>query len=205
MQLREPLSNWRMTMTWLLLGLFLFLATHSLRMLAPGLRFEMIGRLGEMGWKALFSVISLLSFGMLIYGYAQARLDPSILWVPPVWTRHLASLLTLPAFMLLVAAYVPGNHFKARIGHPMYAAVKLWALAHLLANGALHDLLLFGSFLIWAVAGFISGRRRDRAESWRPGPGRWLSTLAVIVAGAGLWVVFALFLHARWIGVAPFG
>jgi uncharacterized membrane protein len=87
----------------------------------------------------------------------------------------------------------------------MYAGIKLWALAHLIANGGLHDLLLFGSFLIWAVAGFISGRRRDRAEHWRPGPASWLSTIAVVVVGAGLWVLFALYLHARWIGVAPFG
>jgi uncharacterized membrane protein len=192
-------------MTWLLLGLFLFLGIHSLRMLAPGLRHALIGQLGGTGWKLLFGLVSLAAFLLLVYGYGQARLDPTILWVPPVWTRHLASLLTLPAFILLVATYVPGNHLKARIGHPMYAGIKLWALAHLIANGGLHDLLLFGSFLIWAVAGFINGRRRDRAEHWRPGPASWLSTIAVVVVGAGLWVLFALYLHARWIGVAPFG
>ena len=110
--------------------------------------------------------------------------------------RHLNALFTLLAFVLLAAAYVPGNAVKARLGHPMLAAVKLWALGHLLAAGMLHDVLLFGAFLLWAIAGFVAGRRRDR----RAGP-----TVLAVVAGLAAWGLFAFWAHAAWIGVKPFG
>lgn len=192
-------------MTLLLAGLLLFLGSHSLRMLAPGVREAGFRSLGPIGWRIAFSLVSIAGFLLLLYGYGQARSDPTLLWLAPTWSRHLASLLTLPAFVLVTAAYVPGNHYKAAIGHPMLAGVKLWALAHLLANGALHDVILFGSFLAWAVADFAISRRRDRASGQRYAAGRWLATAACTVLGVGLWALFALLLHARWIGVAPFG
>lgn len=193
-------------MTWLLLGLLMFLGVHSLHLLAPGLRAAGVRRLGLLGWKGLYSVIAIAGFVLLIYGFGQARAtDPQLLWLPPVWARHLAALLTLPAFILVVAAYVPGNHFKTWIGHPMLAGVKLWALAHLLANGWLHGLIVFAAFLVWAVVAFAVARRRDRANGVVREPGRIVPTLATIAIGAGLWAAFAFHLHARWIGVAPFG
>ena len=124
---------------------------------------------------------------------------------PPLWTRHLAALLTLPAFVLVVAAYVPGNHFKARIGHPMYLGVKMWALAHLLSNGRLADVLLFGGLLAWSVAGFVVSRKRDRAAGMVYAPGRLSRTMLATVVGAGAWAAFAMWAHAAWIGVRPFG
>lgn len=190
-------------MTLLIVGLILFLGAHSTRVFADNWRAQMIGRLGEKPWKGLIAVLSLIGFVLIVVGYGAARVDPVVLWVPPIWTRHLASPLTLVAFILLAAAYVPRNGIKARIGHPMVAGVKIWALAHLLANGTLADLLLFGSFLLWAVLDFTRSRRRDRAEGTRYPAGSLPRTLLTVVIGVVAWTVFAMFLHTRWIGVSP--
>ncbi len=192
-------------MTLLLLGLALFLGVHSTRIVAEGWRTATIARVGEKPWKAIYSLLSIAGFVLLVIGYGAARQSPVVLFVPPVWTRHLAALLTIPAFVLLVAAYVPGNAIKRTIGHPMVAGVKVWALAHLLANGTLADLLLFGTFLAWAVLGFIAARRRDRAAgtTYPAGPGS--RTAITVVVGLVAWAVFAFALHRPLIGVAPFG
>ncbi|MCC7313077.1 MAG: NnrU family protein, partial [Sulfuritalea sp.] len=123
--------------TYLILGLVLFLGIHSVRIFANDWRDAQLARLGLLPWKGVYALISAVGLGLIIWGYGLARVDPVVLWLPPVWTRHLAALLTLPAFILLVAAYLPGSHIKAKIGHPMVAGVKIWALAHLLANGNL--------------------------------------------------------------------
>jgi len=192
-------------MTLLLLGLALFLGVHSTRIVADGWRSATIARVGEKPWKAIYSLLSIAGFVLLVIGYGAARQSPVVLFAPPVWTRHLAALLTIPAFVLLVAAYVPGNAIKRTIGHPMVAGVKVWALAHLLANGTLADLLLFGTFLAWAVLGFIAARRRDRAAgtTYPAGPGS--RTAITVVVGLVAWAVFAFALHRPLIGVAPFG
>lgn len=190
-------------MTLLIAGLLLFLGAHSTRVFADGWRAQMIGRIGEKPWKGLVSVVSLLGFVLIVIGYGIARTDPLVLWVPPVWTRHLAIPLTLIAFILLVAAYVPRNGIKARIGHPMIAGVKIWAFAHLLANGTLADLLLFGGFLAWAILDFRTSRRRDRAQGTRAPAGSLPRTLLTVLIGVAAWAVFAMFLHTRWIGVSP--
>ena len=147
----------------LIAGLIIFLGVHSINLLAPQWREQKIQQLGALPWKGIYAFLSLLGFALLVSGYGAARMEPIWLWQAPVWTRHLAALLTLPAFILLLATYVPGTHIKARIGHPMLLATKTWAIAHLLANGGLHDVLLFGGFLAWAVFGFIVLRKRDRA------------------------------------------
>jgi uncharacterized membrane protein len=192
-------------MTLLLLGLALFLGVHSTRIVAEGWRTSTIARVGEKPWKVIYSLLSIAGFVLLVIGYGAARQSPVVLFAPPVWTRHLAALLTIPAFVLLVAAYVPGNAIKRTIGHPMVAGVKVWALAHLLANGTLADLLLFGTFLAWAVLGFIAARRRDRAAgtTYPAGPGS--RTAITVVVGLVAWAVFAFALHRPLIGVAPFG
>jgi uncharacterized membrane protein len=192
-------------MTLLLLGLALFLGVHSARIVAEGWRTATIARVGEKPWKGIYSLLSIAGFVLLVIGYGAARQSPVVLFAPPVWTRHLAALLTIPAFVLLVAAYVPGNAIRRAVGHPMMAGVKVWALAHLLANGTLADLLLFGTFLAWAVLGFIAARRRDRAAgtSYPTGPGS--RTAITVVVGLVAWAVFAFALHRPLIGVAPFG
>lgn len=189
----------------LILGLVLFLGAHSVRIFIPGVRTALLEKLGEMTWKGLFSVVSLAGLALIVWGYGQARMAPVWLWISPVWTYHLAALLMLFAFVLLAAAYIPGNRIKARLGHPMLLATKVWALAHLIANGTLADLLLFGSFLVWAIADFAVSRRRDRAEGVTYpalGIGRDLAVLAVGLVG---YVVFAFWLHGLLIGVNPLG
>ncbi len=189
-------------MTILILGLLLFLGAHSVRIVADDWRTRQIARLGEGVWKGGYTVVSLLGFGLIIWGYGLARLEPVALWTPWVGGRHLASLLTLVSFVLLVAAYVPGNAIKARLGHPMVLAVKVWALAHLLANHTLADLVLFGSFLVWAVLDFRSARRRPAAT---PVATSGVRTALVVVIGLLAWAGFAMWAHAAWIGVRPFG
>lgn len=189
----------------LLAGLLLFLGVHSLHALAPAARAQLVARLGAGGYKGLYSLVSIGGFVLLVYGYALARAEPVLLWSPPVWIRHLVALFTLPAFILLVAAYVPGNHFKAKLGHPMLLAVKLWATGHLLAVGWLHGVVLLVGFLAWAVIAFAAARRRDRAAGLVRAPGHVVRSALCVIIGAVLWAVFALHLHLTLIGVAPFG
>lgn len=192
-------------MTLLIVGLILFLGMHSIRIFADGLRSRQVEKFGLLGWKAIYSIIALLGFVLIIYGYGEARLAPVVVWTPPVWTRHLAALLTIPAFILLVAAYVPGTHIKQKVGQPMVASVKIWAFAHLLANGTLADVLLFGTFLVWAVLDFISANRRDRAAGIVYPAGSLARDMTVVIIGLLAWAAFALWLHAALIGVRPFG
>jgi uncharacterized membrane protein len=147
---------------------------------------------------------SLLGFGLLVWGYGLSRAAPVILWEPPRWTFHVTALLTLPAFLLLAAAYVPGNRIKAAIGHPMVAGTALWAVAHLLSNGRLGDVLLFGGFAIWAALDFRSARQRDRQAGRHYPAGPWTRDLWVVAGGLVGWGSFAGFLHAWLIGVRPY-
>lgn len=191
-------------MTYLVLGLLLFLGTHSIRIVADGWRATQVGRLGLIRWKGLYSLVSALGLGLIVWGYGLARAEPVALWAPPAWTRYLAALLTLPAFILIAAAYVPGSRIKAALGHPMVAGVKVWAVAHLFSNGNLADVLLFGAFLAWAVVDFSSARRRDRAAGVVYRPGSAARDGLVVAAGTGAWALFAGFLHLWLIGVRPY-
>lgn len=191
-------------MAYLVLGLLLFLGVHSVRMLVPKWREQMLVRLGEKGWKGLYSVVSAAGFVLLVYGFSLARLQTVVLWVPPLGMRHAASLLMLLAWILLAAAYVPGNGFKARLHHPMVLGVKTWALAHLLANGSLHGLLLFGGFLVWAVLCFVALRRRDRAAGTVYAAGKTIPTVVAVVIGVALYTLFAFHLHQPLIGKSVF-
>jgi len=142
----------------LVIGLLIFLGLHSSRVFAEGLRANIISTHGEKTWKGAFALLSLIGFVLLVVGYGRARMDPVVLWLPPTWTRHATALLTLPAFILPAAAYVPKNAIKAKLGHPMLLGTKLWAAAHLLANGNLADVLPFGGFLLWAILCFRAAK-----------------------------------------------
>ncbi len=192
-------------MSYLVLGLLFFLGVHSVRIVADGWRAEKIGGIGELGWKGIYSLWSIAGFVVLVWGYGEARQVPVILYDPPLFTRHIAALLMLPSFVLLVAAYVPRNHIKAAVGHPMYAGVKLWAFAHLLSNGRLADVILFGAFLVWAIAGFVAARRRDRRAGTVYPSGTVMYSALTVIAGFVLWAVFAFWAHRWLIGVGPFG
>lgn len=189
-------------MIWLALGLTLFLGIHLTRALAPRWRDAQRARLGENGWKGLYTLVSVVGFGLILWGYSQARLNPVALWQPIRGMNHLAALLMLVAFIFLAATYVPRNHIKARLQHPMTLSVKVWALAHLLANNTLADVMLFGSFLVWAVLVFRAARRRAAPVMAAPTAA---GTAATVVVGIALWAVFAFWLHAAWLGVAPLG
>ena len=191
-------------MTLLILGLILFLGMHSVHLLAPAARQQLIHKLGHNGWKGVFALVSLLGFVLLVIGYADARASTTLLWLPPHWMSHLTALLTLFAFIFLIATYVPGSMLKAKVGHPMLLATKIWALAHLISNGTLIAVILFGSFLIWSIADFAVSRRRDRAEGVQR-QGAWSrDIMTLIVALIGFWL-FAFHLHELLIGVKPFG
>jgi uncharacterized membrane protein len=192
-------------MTGLIVGLLIFLGTHSVRIFAEDWRARQIARLGEGKWKGLYSVVSAVGLVLIVLGFGLARSEPTFLWTPPLWTRHAAALLTVPAFILVAAAYVPGNRIKARLGHPMVAGVKVWAFAHLLANGTLAGVVLFGAFLAWAVADFASARRRDRRAGTVYPSGSLARDAVAAIVGLVAWAVFAFFLHGWLIGVRPFG
>lgn len=192
-------------MVYLVLGLIVFLGVHSLRIFADGWRTNTIAQLGENKFKAAYSVLSLLGFGLIVWGFGVARETPSMVWLPPPPMRHIAALLNMVAFVLLAAAYVPGNAIKARLHHPMVLGVKTWAFAHLLSNGNLAHMVLFGSFLAWGVLDFISSRRRDRAQGVQYPAGTTNGTVVTVVVGVIAGGLFAAWLHGLLIGVKPFG
>lgn len=189
----------------LILGLLLFIGAHSTGIVNHAWRERTLARLGLPLWQGGLGLIALTGLVLIVLGYGDGRtaLDPIVLYQPPVWTRHLALLVMLPAFPLLFAAYLPGR-IRSTTGHPMLLAVMLWAVAHLLANGLLIDLLLFGGLLAWAVADRLSLRHRPPQEVQGAAPGPYNDWIA-LGAGLVLYVLFLLLLH-RWLfGVAPLG
>jgi uncharacterized membrane protein len=192
-------------MPYLIGGLVIFLGVHSVRIVADGWRTQTLARMGEGTYKGIYSALSLLGFALIIYGFGLARETPVVLWTPPVGMRHASSLLTLVAFILLTAAYVPHNGIKARVHHPMVLGVKFWALAHLLSNGNLAHVLLFGAFLAWGVLDFIASRRRDRAMGTQYAAATLPATALTVAAGGLAWMAFTLYLHGWLIGIRPFG
>ncbi len=203
----------------LIAGLVLFIGAHAVRLVSETIRDGLVSRLGPLAYKAVVALASLVGLVLMVKGYGMARADPVALWSPWGGGRHIAALLSLVAFVFIAAAYVPRNTLRARVGHPMVLGVKLWALGHLIANHTLADLVLFGSFLVWAVLSFRAARRRDSRTRARlteaagkvgvvdpatVAPSR-LADLAVIVIGVALYGVFAFYLHASLIGVRPFG
>jgi len=192
-------------MTWMILGLVLFLGVHSVRIFAEPWRATMRAKMGENGWKGAYTAASLIGFALIVWGFGQARMEPVALWASPTWLRHVAGLLMLVSFVLLAAAYVPKNGIKARLHHPMVLGVKVWAFAHLIANNLLGETILFAAFLVWAVLCFRAARQRDAAAGTVYPPGTAAGTAITVVAGVIAWAVFAFWAHQALIGVRPFG
>jgi uncharacterized membrane protein len=191
-------------MTLFIVGLVLFLGVHSTRIFADDWRARQIARIGEKRWKGAYSLLSIVGFVLLVWGYGIARSNPLPLWTPPLWGARVAGVLMLVSFVLLAAAYVPRNRIKAALHHPMMLGVIVWAVAHLLANHTLADVLLFGAFLVWAALGYRAARARDRAAGATYAPGTTSGTAVTVVVGIALWALFAFWLHAVLIGVRPF-
>ena len=189
----------------LILGLVVFLGTHAFTMVrAP--RAALMGRVGEGPYKILYSVLSLVGIILIAQGFGQYRAGNWIdVWNPPVWTRHLALTLNILAFVFFVAAYVPGR-IKRTLKHPMLAGIKVWALAHLIANGDLGSMLLFGSILAWAVMARISVKRRRDEVRDHAGPAvepaGWRNDAIAVAIGLVAWFAFARWLHPWLIGVS---
>jgi uncharacterized membrane protein len=190
----------------LVAGLILFLGIHSVSIAAPGWRGAMVARMGAGPWKGVYSLASGVGLALLVVGYGIARHSPVVLYTPPSALRHLALLVMLPVFPLLFAAYLPGR-IKTAAKHPMLLAVKFWAAAHLLANGTLADVLLFGGFLAWAVADRISVKRRSVAEAHDvpAAPPSAINDVVVVVGGLIVYAVFLLWGHRWLVGVSPLG
>lgn len=187
-------------MIWLIAGLAVFLGVHSVRIVAPGFRDRVIAARGENAWKGVYSLVALAGLLLIIWGYGQARPDAALLYEPPVFVKHIVTLLMLVAMILLVAAYLPAGHIRKRVKHPMLTAVKVWAFAHILANGDLATLVLAGSFLVWAVVDRIALKRRGDpvfgAVSVR-------NDVIAVVVGTAVTIWFIMQLHAFLFGVSP--
>lgn len=189
----------------LIIGLSLFLGVHALQSQAPQVRQNVIDRWGALGFKGVYAAVSLLGFCLLVQGDGLARLDPVVLWTPPRGMQHATILLMWLAMVLLVATYLPGNHIKAKLRHPMTLAVKVWALGHLLSNGNLADLLFFGGFVLWLVLVFRAARQRDRMSMDYAQDGTLLGTLPAVVVGTGVRAAFLMGgLHLWLIAVMTF-
>jgi uncharacterized membrane protein len=189
------------TMLTLIVGLILFFGLHSVSIVAPYWRERMLLFVGAGTWKAVYSLLSGAGFILMLVGFAHTRRMPMVLYVPPHWLRHVSFLLMLPVFTLLLAAYLPGA-IQRKTKHPMLASVKLWATAHLLAVGTLADVLLFGSFLLWAIIDRISLKQHVVTPARLARPSR-LNDLIAVVLGLAIYALFLFKLHALLIGVSP--
>lgn len=187
----------------LILGLAMFFGGHSISLLALGWRDRMAKRLGVRAWQAAYSILALAGFYLLISGYGAARPVAAVLYAPPPWLHYVAAVLMLPVFTLALASVLPGR-IRARAGHPLLLAAMLWAVAHLLTNGSVADVLLFGSFLAWAVVVRRSLARRPARRLFALPTGMANDVIAV-AGGLALYAAFILGLHARWIGVPVLG
>ncbi len=188
----------------MVLGLLVFFAIH----LVPSnveLKNGLIARFGEGGYKGLFAIVSVVGLALIVLGFYKLQLHPGKnpqLWEPPVWTRHLALALMPFSMIALVATYVP-SRIHTVLKHPMLVAIKIWALAHLLANGDLASLVLFGSFLAFAVYDRISVKRRHALGPLGTKEGPWYNDIIVVVLGLALYAAIVVWLHELVIGASP--
>ena len=190
-------------MTALVLGLVIFLGLHSTRIFAEGVRAKAIARFGDGPWKGVYSLLSLIGFALIVWGFARARWNAAELWTPPIWTRHTTILLMLFSLILIGAYIFKRSHIAVAVHHPMAWGVAIWAAGHLIANGSAADLLLFGAFLVWAVADLASSYGRDASDAViYPAP-NWGATTGAIVLGVVLWIALLAGLHQWLFGVSP--
>ena len=185
----------------MILGLVVFFGVHSISIVNEPWRDQMVARMGEWPWKGVYSIAALAGLVMISMGYGMARYDPVYLYFPPQWLRHTSLLLMAFVFPLVFAAYFTGR-IKSAVKHPMLLATKIWALAHLLANGTLADVILFGSFILWAGADRASMKRRSQRPITSAPPSK-VNDLIAVVGGLVVYFAFFLWLHQWLIGVPP--
>ena len=183
----------------LVAGLLLFLGVHSVSIVSTAWRDSIAESIGENAWKGVYSVVALVGFCLIIYGYGLARQTPVVLYVPPLWLGYVAIGLMLPAFVMMLSPYFPGR-IASTAPHPMLLATKLWGLAHLLANGMLADVVLFGSFILWAGMDRVSMKRRESRSIPCLPKSRW-NDLILVALGLGIYAAFIGGVHLRLIGM----
>jgi uncharacterized membrane protein len=192
-------------MTLLIAGLVLFIVTHLLRPFAPGLRNAAIAALGKPGWMAVHGVLSLISLALIAYGFVEARSNGgAVLYYPPKFMAHIALTLMLIASICLIAGFLPAGHIRTKMKFPILVAIKIWALAHLLANGESYSVLLFVTILAWAVILRITLKKRIAAgETELPVFVSAKYDLISVVAGLALYAAIVFWLHLLVIKVSP--
>ena len=190
-------------MAMLVLGLIIFLGLHSTRILAEGGREKAIARLGEGPWKGIYSLLSVIGFVLIVWGFADARWAAPVLWTPPAGARHATMLLMLIAMVLLGGYFFKRSHIAVAVHHPMVWAIAAWSLGHLIANGSAADVVLFGAFLLWALADLVSAYGRDRRNGVVYPQANLGATIGAIAVGLALWAVFVFWLHLWLFGVSP--
>ena len=190
-------------MAMLVLGLVIFLGLHSTRIFAERGRANAIARLGEGPLKGGYSLLSLIGFALIIWGFGEARWNAAELWAPPIWTRHTTILLMLFSLILIGAYIFKKSHIAVAVHHPMVWGVAIWAAGHLIANGSAADLVLFGAFLVWSVADLVSSYSRDRLNAVAYPPPNWGATIGAIALGVILWIALLAGLHLWLFGVSP--
>jgi uncharacterized membrane protein len=187
----------------LALGLLIFLGLHSTRIVANDARAQAIARFGENGWKGVYSAVSAIGFILIVWGFAKARYDAPQLLAPPIWARHTTLLLMMISMVLLAAYLFKRSHIAVALHHPMVWSVVVFSAAHLIANGSAADALLFGAFLVWAVADLFSSYARDRHNAVIYPEPSINATIGALVLGLVFWVVIVFWLHPWLFGVSP--
>jgi uncharacterized membrane protein len=187
----------------LVIGLVIFLGLHSIRIFAEPVRAAAISRFGENAWKSAYSILSIVGFILIVWGFAQARYEAPALWTPPAGARHATILLMLISALLFAGYFFKRSHTAVLVHHPMVWSVAVFGLAHLIANGSAADVVLFGAFLVWALADLASAYARDRRDNVAYPSPAWGATVGAIATGFVLWVVIAFWLHYWLFGVAP--
>jgi uncharacterized membrane protein len=187
----------------LVLGLVIFLGLHSIRICAEPLRAQAIARLGEGPWKGIYSLVSVIGFVLIVWGFAQARFTAPELWTAPPGARHATILLMLVAMLIFAGYFFKQSHIAVAVHHPMVWSVAVFGLAHLISNGSAADVVLFGAFFVWALADLMSSYARDRRNAIVYPEANWRATIGAIVVGLVLWAAIAFWLHFWLFGVSP--
>ncbi|MDY8110422.1 NnrU family protein [Fulvimarina sp. 2208YS6-2-32] len=191
-------------MTWLIAGLVIFIGMHSIRIVGEAPRAALIRRIGELAYKGTYGLISLLGLILIGQGYREAQIAGGVLYTPPAGLTAVTLILVPVSLVLLFAAYMPAGHIKRAVRHPMVLAVALWAMGHLLANGMVADVVLFGAFLAWAILDYLAALRRA-PRPVAPGIASWQGDVIAILAGLGTTILLVVWLHEWLFGVAPVG
>jgi len=191
-------------MTALIIGLIVFFGLHSVRVFAEPWRVRTIASMGEQRWKGLYSLVSIASLALMLWGFSMVRVGGPVVWSPPKALHAVTGVLVLVSFVLVAAGYLPGTKIKAATGHPMTLGIKTWAFAHLLSAGSLADILLFGSFLVWSVIVYAAALRRDRVAGTPRPEGQWTRDIVAVAIGVLAWVAVVFWVHKWLVGANPF-